>query len=139
MTTPSDETVRIALALPLEARRALCGASGPGWLVMDGDLALPHPEYRQSLLNGWLRLEVVPELPDDMAWLPASEGEVLRVWSLHEGHGADMDIGDDNYTRVSGVAEAYDRVEDHDGTYDSRLRAALLCCPIGAGGGDDGQ
>lgn len=119
--TPSDETLAVLLALPLEARRKLTECEGPGWYV----LRPGNYSKRPHVLDVTRRFIWGP-ITESTAWLPASEGEILRVWGSvtwpkDPGYSIDQD--------EAWAATGKDG-QPHDGTYDSRLRAALRCCPF---------
>lgn len=123
--TPSPETLAVLLALPPEARRALCEAEGPGWLVSRW-----QTERSVEVKAAPYGIDIYPDAPHaDTAWLPASEGEVLRVWAAAAGwRGYAVN---DALVSIGGGAES----RKHDNTLDGRLRAALACCPKEAFGG----
>ena len=141
---PSTETLATLLALPIEARRLLAERGrGAGVVVQT-----PHRGRHRGRLH-WARVRhpcavrgVVPSrvghptqspraLAFGSAWLPASEGEILRVWAAKKPYG-EWCVGEEN-CELSWAADGGidNEARDHNGSLDSRLRAALQCWPGG--------
>lgn len=120
--TPSDETIKAYLALPLKARQALAErANGIGWFAGQG-----HGGPVAEVHAGW------PEWADfswdtgPCAWIPASEAETARVWATVLDPADPLWVLDHNGMTV----HAHTHLGVYAGNYDERLRQAAECCPV---------